>query len=89
MLLMVIERFKNGDAKAIGERFQRQGRMLPADVTYVSSWVDPEQMRCFQLMEAADAAALQPWIAAWQDLVEFEVVSVLPSHEFWAKLQSG
>jgi hypothetical protein len=88
VLLMVIERFRNGDAKAIGERFRRDGRMLPPEVTYVSSWVDAEQMRCFQLMEAPDAAALQPWIAAWQDLVEFEIVPVLTSQEFWAKVQS-
>jgi hypothetical protein len=30
MLFMVIERFKQGDPQPIGERFARQGRMLPA-----------------------------------------------------------
>jgi len=29
MLFMVIERFKNGDPKPIGQRFRREGRMLP------------------------------------------------------------
>jgi hypothetical protein len=29
MLFMVIERFKNGSTKLIGERFARDGRMLP------------------------------------------------------------
>jgi hypothetical protein len=87
MLVMVIERFRNGNAKAIGERFRRDGRMLPPDVAYVSSWVDAKQMRCFQLMEAPSVEALQPWVAHWQDLVEFEIVPVLTSQEFWATVQ--
>jgi len=29
MLFMVIERFKGGNPKPIGERFRRDGRMLP------------------------------------------------------------
>jgi hypothetical protein len=40
MLFMVIERFKNGEIKAIGERFARDGRMLPPGVVYHVSWVD-------------------------------------------------
>jgi len=32
MLFMVIERFKHGDPKPIGERFRRGGRMLPEGV---------------------------------------------------------
>ena len=39
MLFMVIERFK--DARAIGERFERMGRMLPDGVVYHASWVEP------------------------------------------------
>jgi hypothetical protein len=52
MLYMVIERFKNGDTEAIGERFARKGRMLPPGVTYHVSGVDAEGGRCFQIMEA-------------------------------------
>jgi Protein of unknown function (DUF3303) len=89
MLVMVIERFRNGHVKAISERFARDGRMLPPDVIYVSSWVDAKQMRCFQLMEAPRVEALQPWIAHWQDLVEFEIVPVLTSQDFWATVHSG
>jgi hypothetical protein len=87
MLFMVIERFRNGDAKAIGERFQRQGRMLPEEVKYVASWVNAKEMRCFQLMEAESTDTLQPWVALWADLVEFEIVSVETSQEFWARVQ--
>jgi hypothetical protein len=37
---MVIERFKRKDAVPIGERFRQKGRMMPQDVSCVSSWVD-------------------------------------------------
>ena len=84
MLFMVIENFKSGDLEAVGERFARQGRMLPEDVTYESSWMEPGGGRCFQLMRAPTAAALEPWIARWSDLVAFEVIPVVPSAEFWA-----
>ena len=83
---MVIERFRNGDARAVGERFQRQGRMTPEDIKYVASWVDAKHMRCFQLMEGPSPEALQPWVAAWADLVDFEIVPVETSQDFWATL---
>jgi hypothetical protein len=88
MLLMVIERFKKGDAKSIGERFRRDGRMLPEGVIYHASWVDPASARCFQLMEAPTPESLAAWTSRWNDLVEFEVVPVLTSADFWSKIQS-
>ena len=87
MLFMVIERFKNGEARAIGERFQSQGRMMPDGVVYHASWVDPVELRCFQVMEAADAELLKEWTARWDDLVEFEVIPVLSSADFWSQRQ--
>lgn len=39
MLYMVIERFKNRDAKAVYRRFREKGRMAPEGLTYVESWV--------------------------------------------------
>lgn len=89
MLFMVIEKFRNGDARAVGNRFQQQGRMLPENVRYVASWMDGIQMRCFQLMEAPNAEALKPWVAKWEDLVEFEIVAVGTSQEFWARAQTA
>jgi hypothetical protein len=86
MLFMVIESFRNGDARAIGERFRREGRMLPPDVTYHASWVDEQAMRCFQIMEAPNVKALNPWIERWKDLVELEIVPVLSSADFWSKI---
>jgi hypothetical protein len=87
MLLMVIERFKDGNAKPIGERFRCDGRMLPEDVIYHASWVDSTGARCFQLMEAPNPEALAAWTSRWDDLVEFEIVPVLTSADFWSKIQ--
>ena len=86
MLFMVIERFK--DTGAVGERFQRQGRMLPADVAYHASWIDPATQRCFQLMEAPDRKALEPWALAWADLMELDIVPVVTTSDFWKDQQS-
>jgi hypothetical protein len=88
MLFMVIERFKNGDTEAIGERFARAGRMLPPGVVYHASWVDAAGGRCFQIMEADRDEQLDDWVCRWNDLVEFEIVPVLTSAEFWSKRKS-
>ena len=85
MLFMVIERFKHGDAKAIGNRFRQSGRMLPEGVAYHASWVDSTGTRCFQIMEAPQLESLSPWIKRWNDLIDFEIIPVLTSADFWAK----
>jgi hypothetical protein len=36
-------------------------------------------------MEAPGEEALRPWLAAWSDLTDFEVVPVVTSAQFWAK----
>jgi hypothetical protein len=84
MLFMVIEDFRKGDPKPVHDRFVVRGRMLPEGVTYQASWIDPHRARCYQVMEADSADALAPWIAAWNDIVEFQVVPVLTSGEYWA-----
>jgi hypothetical protein len=89
MLFMVIERFRAGNPGAVGERFRARGRLMPASsvqrgVAYIASWLTTDGSRCYQLMESPDRAALEPWMAAWSDLVEFEVEPVQASAEFWA-----
>jgi hypothetical protein len=88
MLFMVIERVKGTAWGPVGERFRRSGRMLPEDVLYHASWVDPAGGRCFQVMEAPDLESLKAWAARWEDLVDFEIVPVLTSQEFWAGASS-
>ncbi len=81
MLYMVTERFKNRDAKAVYRRFQEKGRMAPAGLHYVDSWVETNFDRCFQLMECDDAHLLEHWATHWRDLVDFEFVPVRRSKE--------
>ena len=83
MLLMMIERFRHGDARMVGERFSTKGRMLPDDVIYHASWVETTGDRCFQIVEAPTLASLSGWISVWDDLIDFEVAPVLTSTDFW------
>lgn len=81
MLFMVIERYKDRDARAVYRRFREQGRMAPEGLTYVGSWIEANFDRCFQLMECADPRLLQQWVVRWQDLIEFEFIPVVPSKD--------
>jgi hypothetical protein len=81
MLFMVIERFRDRDAVAVYRRYREQGRMMPEGLKYVESWVEPNFDRCFQLMECEDPRLFEQWAARWEDLIEFEVVSVVTSKE--------
>jgi hypothetical protein len=89
MLFMVVERFKDRDAVAVYRRARDEGRMLPDGLTYVGSWVETNYNRCFQLMECDDERLFQPWIAAWRDLVDFEIVPVLSSDEAQAAIAAS
>jgi hypothetical protein len=81
MLYMVIERFKNGAAAPVYQRFHERGRLTPPGLRYVSSWVEQGFGRCFQLMECDDAESLREWMSHWDDLVDFEVAPVMTSAE--------
>jgi hypothetical protein len=81
MLFMVIERFRNRDPKPIYRRLRESGRQMPEGLKFVDSWVEPSFERCFQLVETEDARLLQRWVASWRDLVDFEILPVVPSKE--------
>lgn len=81
MLYMVIERYKNGDATAVYQRFHERGRMMPDGLRYVNSWVESSLERCFQLMETDDPALFDQWTVHWNDLVDFEILPVMTSAE--------
>ena len=81
MLFMVIEHFHDRCATDIYRRFRDRGRMAPEGLRYISSWVDLEYRRCFQVMEAPNEAALGEWTRHWDDLVDFEIVPVRTSEE--------
>ena len=61
--------------------------MLPEGVTYHASWVDSEGGRRFQVMEAVHPEVLNLWVSRWNDLVDFEIIPVLTSADFWSKIQ--
>lgn len=81
MLYMVIERFKDGNAVPVYQRFRERGRLMPPGLSYVASWVEQNFGRCFQLMECDDVELLRQWISQWDDLVDFEVAPVMTSAE--------
>jgi Domain of unknown function (DUF3303) len=81
MLFHVTERFRGGDPGPVYRRFREQGRMAPAGVEYVASWVTDDLTTCFQVMEAENRDALDVWIGRWADLVEFDVAEVVTSAE--------
>jgi hypothetical protein len=87
MLFMVIEKFKDSDAKAVYDRYQKQGRMLPAGLEYMQSWVTTSYEGCFQLMRTDDVRLIDEWTMKWEDLVEFEVIAVLTSEEAAEQMQ--
>jgi len=86
MLFMVIERFRNQDAKAVYRKFRDHGRMMPDGLSFVGSWVTADLDRCFQLMECDDVTLLQRWAAQWSDVVEFEIVPVVAGKDAAAAL---
>ena len=86
MRYMVIERYRNGDAVPVYQRFRDQGRMAPEGLTYVESWVDEPMRVCYQLMETDDRALLDAWMANWSDIVDFEVHPVISSPEAAARI---
>jgi hypothetical protein len=81
MLFLVLERFRHGDPVPVYRRFREHGRLAPASVVYVNSWVTPDLTSCYQVMEAPSRDLLDQWIASWADLVDFEVVPVITSAE--------
>ena len=80
-LFMIVERFRNGDAAPVYRRFKECGRMAPAGLKYVSSWVAADLATCYQLMDTADPALIDEWTQNWTDLVDFEITPVITSEE--------
>jgi Protein of unknown function (DUF3303) len=86
MLYMIVENFRGGDAVPVYRRFRDRGRLAPEGLRYVASWVTDDLRRCFQVMECEDEALLREWMAAWEDIVDFDVVPVVTSAEAAASI---
>ena len=81
MLFMVIETFRNQDAKAVYRKFRDKGRQMPEGVIFHHSWVSMDLGRCFQIMECDDVGLMQQWVSNWSDVVEFEILPVQPGSD--------
>ena len=86
MLYMIVEFFKNKDPIPVYRRFRERGRLVPAGLKYLSSWVDDKMQLCFQLMETDDRRLIDEWISNWSDIVDFEVYPVISSQEAVEKI---
>jgi len=85
-LYLVIETFRGGDPLPVYRRFRDRGRLAPEGLRYVESWVSTDLRRCYQVMACADRRLLERWVAEWEDLVDFEIVSVVTSAQAAAAL---
>jgi hypothetical protein len=81
MHYMVIEHFKDGAAPDIYRRFREKGRMMPAGLDYVASWISDDMKTCWQVMQSDDREKFEQWTRNWDDLMEFEIVEVRTSAE--------
>jgi hypothetical protein len=89
VLYLIVEHFRGGNPRPVYERFRERGRLAPEGLRYVSSWVTDDLSRCYQVMECDDRALLDAWIAAWVDLVDFDVIPVVTSAEASARVLGG
>ncbi len=81
MQFMVVEAFRNQDARSVYRRFHEKGRLMPEGLKFVGSWVAADLSRCFQIMECDEITRLQKWVAEWSDLIEFEIVPVVAGEQ--------
>ena len=84
---MVVENFGE-NAGEVYRRFESKGRLAPAGLEYVYSWVDQDLKKCFQLMETDDEKLLKQWMNNWKDIVDFEVFPVMTSAEAAEKVKT-
>jgi hypothetical protein len=81
MLYLIIEQFRPGKVKELYKRVEEKGRMMPAGVNYINSWINKDLTVCYQVMEADDIIKLHEWISNWDDLADFEIIPVITSKE--------
>ena len=81
MKFMITERFYPDKVKALYQKLAKGGRMLPAGVNYIDSWIDQDLSVCYQLMESGSLGAIQEWADQWKEFGEFEIVQVITSTE--------
>lgn len=89
MHYMIIETFYQDKIKAMYQRFETNGRMLPDGVSYINSWIDAELTTCYQVMESDSPEKIAEWVSRWNDLVEFKIIPVITSAEAKEKIMGS
>ena len=79
MTVMISEHVHAGRVKALYERLDREGRLLPPDIIYVNSWLDESVSTCYQVMEAPSLERLLAWTEQWEAYADFEIIPVIDS----------
>ena len=79
MQYMIIEKFHPGKVKALYQRFDEKGRLMPDGITYINSWINESVTICYQVMETNNPELLNEWISNWKDLADFEIIPVINS----------
>ncbi|HYC40659.1 MAG TPA: DUF3303 family protein [Chitinophagaceae bacterium] len=85
MQYLIIEHFRPGRIEEIYRRADANGRMMPAGLSYLKSWVTCDLGTCYQIVETDDRKKISDWMRQWEDLVEFEVIEVISSEQAKAK----
>jgi hypothetical protein len=85
---IVVEDFTHG-AAPIYERLAEKGRMMPAGLEYVDSWIDGSLTRCWQLMETEDPGLFDEWTENWSDLMTCVIFPVVDSAEAASRATGG
>ena len=88
MTYMIVEKFYPEKIKSLYQRFDEQGRLLPAGVEFIDSWINEEVTLCFQLMKSESREKLDEWVSNWDGYAEFEIVPVISSGEAKRKVFS-
>lgn len=79
MTYLIIEKFYPEKLKALYQRFDEKGRMLPEGVVYISSWIDEPVETCYQIMESESWEKLEEWMENWKGYADFTVIPVITS----------
>ena len=73
---MVIESIRENCLDAVYARLHAKGRMLPAGLEYIDSWLERDGGRCFQLMHTEGFELFARWTTNWDDPVSFEIAEL-------------
>lgn len=88
MTYLIIEKFFPEKIKALYQRFDEMGRLLPEGVTYINSWIDEPVETCYQIMESESREKLEEWIDQWKEFADFTIISVITSAQAKEKVFS-